>query len=205
MLFRSEIISADSRQIYKELEFGTAKPSEAEMAGVPHHFIACRSIKEDHDAGQYGRDALALIDKLFRKHDWLILCGGSGLYVKSVCEGFDEMPEVATEIRNGIIKEYEKKGLAWLQKEVEEADPDYFSVVDQKNPQRLMRALELYYATGRGFTSLRRQRKLDHAFRIIKIGLEMNRLHLYSRLEQRMNKMIEARSEERRVGKECRL
>ena len=188
----TEIISADSRQIYKELEIGTAKPTREELATVEHYFINIKSITEDYDAGQFGRDALLLIHELFKKFDNLILCGGSGLYVKGVTEGFDEMPDIMEGIRERIIKEYEEKGLAWLQQQVATLDPAYFSVVDQKNPQRLMRAMELNYSTGLTLDKLRKKKKIQHSFEIMKIGLELDREVLYHRIDSRMDAMIEA-------------
>ncbi len=189
---KTEIISADSRQIYKELEIGTAKPTREELAAVKHHFIGVKSIDEDYDAGQFGRDALALIHELFKKFDCLILCGGSGLYVRAITDGFDEMPEIAKGVREKIIKDYEAKGLTWLQQEVEASDPDHYSIVDQKNPQRLMRALELNYSTGQTLDKLRKKNKLTHSFNIVKIGLELEREELYHRIDTRMDAMIEA-------------
>lgn len=188
----TEIISADSRQIYRELEIGTAKPIPEELAAVKHHFINIKSIEEDYDAGQFGRDALALIHELFEKFDQLILCGGSGLYVRAITEGFDEMPDIADGVREKIIKDYEEKGLAWLQQQVAASDPDYFSIVDQKNPQRLMRALELNHSTGLTLDKLRKKKKIQHSFEIVKIGLELEREELYQRIDSRMDAMIEA-------------
>jgi tRNA dimethylallyltransferase len=187
---KTEIISADSRQIFKELNIGTAKPTEEELRKVPHHFINHKSIEDDYDAGRYGRDALALIHDLFLKYDQLIMCGGSGLYIKSVCEGFDEMPEITEELRQSIIKKYKENGLQWLQKQLEEKDPDYFSVVDQKNPQRLMRALELIEATNQLVGTLRKKKKHNHEFDILKFGLELEREELYQRIDGRMDRMI---------------
>lgn len=190
LALKTEILSADSRQIYTELEIGTAKPSASELQLVPHHFINTKSIKEEYDAGQFGRDALDLLKQLFKKTDTVILCGGSGLYVKAVCEGFDDMPVVPPGIREQIIKEYQEKGLSWLQTKVGEVDPDYFAQVDVKNPQRLMRALELNYASGKSLNELRNRKKTDHPFSIVKIGLELERETLYSRIDQRMDAMI---------------
>lgn len=188
----TEIISADSRQIYKELKIGTAKPTPEELTTIKHHFINSKSIEEDYDAGQFGRDALTLIHELFKKFDNLILCGGSGLYVQAVTDGFDEMPEIAEGLREKIIKDYEEKGLTWLQKQVAASDPDYYSIVDQKNPQRLMRALELNHATGLTLDKLRKKKKIQHSFEIMKIGLELDREELYQRIDSRMDAMIEA-------------
>jgi tRNA dimethylallyltransferase len=190
--FHTEIISADSRQIYKELELGTAKPSTEELTKVKHHFINTHSIEQDYDAGAYERDALILLDELFKKYDTLVLCGGSGLYVKAVLEGFDEMPEIPEGTRAKIIEQYEQNGLAWLQEKVKEADPDFFETVDQKNPQRLMRALELHLASNKPQRELRSQKKTVRLFEIIKIGLELEREELYQRIDSRMDAMIAA-------------
>jgi tRNA dimethylallyltransferase len=187
---KTEIISADSRQIFKEMEIGTAKPSAEELARVKHHFINIKSIEEQYDAGQYGREALELVNQLFVKFDRLILCGGSGLYVKALLEGFDEMPEIAEGVREKIIQEYNFNGLEWLQKEVEKVDPEYFSEVDVKNPQRLMRALELYRASGKPLSVLRKKQKKELPFEVIKIGLELPREELYQRIDGRMDAMI---------------
>ena len=188
----TEIISADSRQFFKELNIGTAKPSPEDLRKIPHHFIDNRSIHEDYDAGQYGRDALALIHQLFEKHDRLVMVGGSGLYVKAALEGFDEMPEVREGLREKINEEYQTHGLVWLQHEVEREDPDYFSIVDRQNPQRLMRALELLRSAGKPLRSFRTKRKAEHPFEIIKIGLNLPREELYQRIDSRMDRMIEA-------------
>jgi tRNA dimethylallyltransferase len=187
---KTEIISADSRQIFKEMEIGTAKPLAEELARVRHHFINIKSIEEEYNAGQYGRDALELINQLFVKFDRLILCGGSGLYVKALLEGFDEMPEIPVGVREKIIQEYNSNGLEWLQKEVEKVDPEYFSEVDAKNPQRLMRALELYRASGKPLSVLRKKQKKELPFEVIKIGLELPREELYQRIDSRMDAMI---------------
>lgn len=190
--FKTEIISADSRQIYKELEIGTAKPTEQDLRQIEHHFINTHSIEQPYDAGTYERDALALIQDLFKNHDTLILCGGSGLYVKAVLEGFDAMPEIPAGIRENIMLEYEQKGLAWLQEKVKERDPEYFQEVDSKNPHRLVRALELHFAKGKPLKELRRAKKITRPFEIVKIGLEVAREELYKRIDSRMEAMIAA-------------
>ncbi len=189
--YNTEIISADSRQIFKELEIGTAKPTTEELARIHHHFVNTHSITEDFDAGEYGRKALDCIHQLFNTHNTLILCGGSGLYIKSVLEGFDEMPEIPAGIREKIVEEFKSHGLLWLQKEVEAADPDYYADVDSKNPQRLMRALELYRVANIPVKQLRKRKKIEHSFEVIKIGLEVNREELYERIDSRMDRMIE--------------
>ncbi len=188
--FQTEIISADSRQIFKELEIGTAKPSKKELQEVPHHFIDSRSIFEKYDAGQYGREALEVANKLFQKHDTLILVGGSGLYVKALLEGFDDMPDADESLRTDIVSNYKSNGLEWLQTEMQNADPDFFETVDQRNPQRLMRALELVKTSGKKIHELRAKKKVDLGFEVIKIGLELPREELYERINLRMDQMI---------------
>lgn len=188
--FRTEIVSADSRQIFKELTIGTAKPSEAELALVPHHFINTHSITDDFDAAQYGRDALALTESLFRKHDAVILCGGSGLYIRAVCEGFDDIPDVPSEVREKLIQDYEDKGIEWLQEQMRQLDSEHLQQIDQKNPHRLIRALEVKLATGFSIASFRTKNKIVHPFSILKIGLELPREDLYRRIDDRMDTMI---------------
>lgn len=189
--WNTEIVSADSRQIYKELEIGTAKPSEDELSKIRHHFVNSKSIEEGYSAGQFGRDATERINQLFEEKDVLILCGGSGLYIKSLLEGFDEMPEIDEGMRNQIIEAFTEKGLKWLQDEVERVDPEYFALVDVQNPQRLMRALELNLASGNPMHLLRKKKKMELPFQVIKIGLELPREELYQRIDLRMEKMID--------------
>lgn len=190
--FNTEIISADSRQIYKELEIGTAKPTPAELDQVRHHFINSHSIHDEYDAAQYGADALSLINQLFEKHDTLILCGGSGLYIKGLLEGFDDIPEVPDEVRDQLIEDFESKGLLWLQNKMRELDSEHFARIDQKNPARLMRALEVKMATGKSIASFQTSAKKSLPFKVVKIGLELDRAELYKRIDSRMDHMMEA-------------
>jgi tRNA dimethylallyltransferase len=189
---RTEIVSADSRQIYREMNIGTAKPSAAELSTVRHHFIDSHSIGEDYDAASYGRDALALITRLFAEKDFLLLCGGSGLYIKAVCDGFDEIPDVAETIRAELVKNYEALGLSWLQQTMQEVDPGHYQDIDQQNPHRLIRALEVKLGTGKSIASFRGRKNLTHDFKILKIGLELPREQLYQRIERRVDQMIAA-------------
>lgn len=190
--WNTEIISADSRQIYREMEIGTAKPSADELSRIKHHFVNFKSIEENYNAGQFGRDATELINQLFEERNVLILCGGSGLYIKALLEGFDEMPEIHEDLREEIIEKYTQKGLAWLQGEVEKIDPDYFALVDVQNPQRLMRALELNLSSGQPMHILRKKKKkIELPFQVTKIGLELPREELYQRIDLRMDRMIE--------------
>lgn len=188
--FQTEIISADSRQVYKELEIGTARPSKEELIRIKHHFIGCRTVADNLDAGTYGLEARKVIDHLFQSYTEVILCGGSGLYVKAILEGFDDLPAIPTEMRSGIIAEYERMGLEWLKEEVRSHDPGYFEVVDRQNPQRLMRALEIIRSTGLPYSGFRKKENVDLPFGVVKIGLTLDRDELYRRIDQRVDEMI---------------
>ena len=188
----TEIISADSRQFYREMTIGTAKPTADELEAVRHHFINSHSIHQKYDAAQFGEDALSKIHELFEKYESVIVCGGSGLYVKALLEGFDDIPEVPEEIREVVTEKYKAGGLAWLQQEVQKHDPEYYSVADQQNPARLSRALEVVLATGSSITSFQKKQKRVLPFQVIKIGLDMERKELYRRIDERMDAMIQA-------------
>ncbi|SHO59469.1 tRNA (adenosine(37)-N6)-dimethylallyltransferase MiaA [Algoriphagus zhangzhouensis] len=190
--FDTEIISCDSRQFYREMNLGTAKPTREELNQVPHHMINSHSIEENYDVKSFEEDALELLDQLFQKHKVVIMTGGSGLFADAVTEGMDEMPEIPAGIREEVIKEYQEKGLKFLQNEVKRLDPEYFEIVDQQNPQRLMRALEVCRGTGKTFSSFRVKSKIERPFETIKIGLNRDRDELYSRIDLRMDQMVEA-------------
>lgn len=190
--FGTEVISADSRQVYREMEIGTAKPSASDRALVPHHLVDCLSISEDYDAGRFGEEALALAQRLFQAHTHVVVCGGSGLYIKAMLEGFDDMPDVPAVVREEVTRDYKLHGLQGLQGELLDKDPDYYEVVDRQNPQRLMRALEVIRHTGTPFSSYHRKEKRVLPFNVVKIGLEMEREELYRRIDARMDSMIEA-------------
>ncbi len=189
--FGCEILSADARQVYMEMEHGTAKPTAGELALVKHHFVNTRSVQEKYNAGMYSEEARNTLTQLFSKTDKVILCGGSGLYIQAVLEGFDKLPEVPSEIRDSIVKEYEQKGLSWLQDEVSAHDPDYFDIVDRQNPQRLMRALEVIRHVGKPFSTYHKKENSALPYQIIKVGLELDRDELYSRIDRRVDKMVE--------------
>ncbi len=189
--FKTEIISSDSRQFFREITIGTAKPGEQELAAVPHHFINSHSIADAYDAAQFGTDALNLISDLFKSKDTVIMCGGSGLYIKAVLEGFDEMPPVPEEIRKHLNEHFESKGIKWLQHKMQEVDPDLLSEIDKNNPHRLIRALEIKMATGQSIASFRKNKKIDHPFHITKVGLELPREVLNQRIDLRIDHMIE--------------
>ncbi|MES2372786.1 MAG: tRNA (adenosine(37)-N6)-dimethylallyltransferase MiaA [Bacteroidota bacterium] len=189
--FKTEIISADSRQCYKEMKIGVARPSEEELAAVKHYFIASHSVKEDLNAGSFEKYALTAADEIFQKNKIAVMVGGTGLYIKAFCEGIDPMPVVPDEVRKQVIDGYEQKGLIWLQKELQQKDPAFWEVAEQQNPQRLMRALEVLYATGQSIMVYRTAKKTERPFKIIKIGLELPKEELHARIHQRADQMME--------------
>lgn len=188
----TEVISADSRQFYREMAIGTAKPSAEEMQGVPHYFVDSHSIQEDYNVGQFEQEALQVIMERFQEKDTLILTGGSGLYIKAVCEGIDEMPAIPEEVRAKWNALKEEKGIGYLQSYLAKVDPDYFAEVDQQNPQRLIRAIEVYEVTGKPFSTFRKQQDegKERPFKILKIGLNRPREVLYERINKRMDIML---------------
>lgn len=189
--FKTAIISADSRQFYREMTIGTAKPTPAERTRVTHYFIDTLSLVDVYDAATFGKEALEAINKLFLTHHRVLLCGGSGLYIKAVCEGFDDLPEVPDEIRRNLIAHYNEKGITWLQDEMRALDPEYLQSIDHQNPHRLMRALEVKIYSGKSITFFQKKQKKEHAFDLVKIGLELPREELFERIDQRMDKMID--------------
>ncbi|GAA5037419.1 tRNA dimethylallyltransferase 1 [Marivirga lumbricoides] len=190
--FNTEILSADSRQFYKETNIGTAKPTAEEMQEVPHYFINTLSIRDEYNVGQFEKDALNVLDDLFKTKEVVIVVGGSGLYVKALCEGIDEMPAIPSAIREKLNRDFTEKGIGYLQQQVALVDPDYYKIVDQNNPQRLIRVLELYQTTGKNMSFYREQsREVKRPFAITKIGLERPREILYERIDRRMDQMID--------------
>ena len=190
--FKTAIISADSRQCFKELNIGVAKPSADELAQVKHHFISSHSIKNEMNAAIYEQYALAKIDELFKKHDVVVMVGGTGLYVKTFCQGLDEVPIVDEKIRKKINEEFDWEGLEWLQKEVEKNDPLYYAQGEIKNPHRLLRALEVKLSTGKSIIEFQKQQKKHRPFNIIKIGLELPKEQLYKQINSRVDAMMKA-------------
>ena len=189
--FKTEIISADARQCYAELNIGVARPSLEELSKVPHHFIASHSVNETVNAQVFENYALAKADELFKTHHSAVMVGGTGLYIKAFCEGLDLIPAIDPAIREDIIKQYEKLGLRWLQKEVSVKDPMYWAKGEQQNPQRLMRALEVMLGTGASIVSFQIKNKITRPFNIVKVGLELPREQLYERINQRVISMVE--------------
>ncbi len=189
--FQTEIISADSRQFYREMSIGTAKPNKEELAQVPHHFIDCISVHENFTVGDFEREGLSLLNVLFQNHDVVVLTGGSGLYIRALCEGLDKFPDVPPEIRTALNTRFEKEGLIALQNELKQLDPSYYNTVDHNNPQRLIRALEVCLASGQTYSSFRNGTKAKRPFEMIQIQLEWERALLYSRINTRVDQMVE--------------
>ena len=190
--YNTEIISADSRQCFKELNIGVAKPSADELQQVKHHFISSISIKDEMNAAMYEQYALGKINEIFKKHDVAVMVGGTGLYVKTFCNGIDEVPVIDEKIREKINADFEWEGLEWLQKEVEKNDPVYFAKGEIKNPQRLMRALEVKLSTGKSIIEFQTQQKKKRDFDIVKIGLELPKEQLHKNINSRVDAMMKA-------------
>ena len=187
----TEIISCDSRQFYKELKIGSAPPNVKELAAVKHHFIHHLSVTDDYNAGEFEVNAIAKIKELHKTKDTIIVVGGSGLYVDAICKGFDKMPEIPDQIRIKLNLKLKEKGIVWLQEEVKKVDPNFYSTCDQQNPQRLLRALEVFTATGKAFSTYKKAKPKYRPFEIIKIGLTTERKILYQRINTRIDKMLE--------------
>ncbi|MSP07620.1 MAG: tRNA (adenosine(37)-N6)-dimethylallyltransferase MiaA [Chitinophagaceae bacterium] len=188
---KTEIISADARQCYAELNIGVARPSLEELSKVPHHFIASHSVNDTINAQVFENYALAKTDEIFKTHHSVVMVGGTGLYIKAFCEGLDMIPDIDPAIRAHIIAQYDKLGLRWLQKEVSVKDPLYWAKGEQQNPQRLMRALEVILGTGTSIVSFQIKNKIMRPFNIVKVGLELPREQLYERINQRVISMVE--------------
>ncbi|MEO6917222.1 MAG: tRNA (adenosine(37)-N6)-dimethylallyltransferase MiaA [Chitinophagaceae bacterium] len=190
--FNTKIISADSRQCYKELNIGVAKPSEQELASVPHFFINSHSIFDEINVADFVRYADSAIAEIFSSHDVAIMVGGTGLYIDAFCNGLDNIPEVDPEIRITIRQNFLKLGIAWLQAEVKQTDPEYAANDDLSNPQRMMRALEVIISTGKSIKAFQTAPGREHDFAIVRIALELPRDLLYERINDRVDQMIKA-------------
>jgi len=189
--FDTEILSADSRQFYKEMNIGTAAPSKKEMAAAPHHFIHHKSIEEEYSVGDFEKEALTKTEELFRKHNLLILVGGSGLYVKSLLEGLDDFPEISPEIRMKLNEQFAELGLEPLKEQLKSLDPEYFKKMDSDNPHRVIRALEICLGTGKAFSSFLDRPKTQRPFKSISIGLTAPREEIYERINHRVDIMMD--------------
>lgn len=190
--FQTEIISADSRQCYRELNIGVARPSLEELAAVKHHFIASHSIHEKVNAVTFEKYALDALDDIFSRSNVAVLVGGTGLYIKALLEGMDEIPEVPDALHTALIHEYEKNGLSWLQEQVSIVDPVFYERGEIHNPRRLLRALEVWKATGRSIMDFRKGAGAPRHFDVVKIGLELPKPQLHQNINTRVDSMIES-------------
>lgn len=194
--YQSEIVSCDSRQFFKEMTIGTAVPSQDELAAAPHHFIQNKSIFEPYTVGDFEKEALAKIDELFLTHDYVILVGGSGLYVNAILKGFDDFPEIDASVREKVNQEFETRGIAYLLEQLKNLDPAYFEKITAENPQtllnpqRMMRFVEVCLGTGKPYSSFLNQKTNSRPFTPILIGLEADRSVMYDRINQRVDIMM---------------
>lgn len=188
--FGTVIVNADSRQIFKEIPVGTAAPTIAERRRIRHYFVGNLHIDQYYNASMFENDVIALLDTLFKEKDYVIMSGGSMMYVDAVCNGIDDIPTVDTATRSKVMREYEEKGLDYICGRLEELDPEYYSVVDKRNPKRVIHAVEVCLSTGRTYTSFRVNAKKDRPFNIIKVGLTLDREQLYERIDGRVDRMV---------------
>ena len=188
--FNIPIINADSRQIYRELKIGTARPSNKQMSEVKHYFVGTLGMDDYYSASLYEQQVLKLLDELFKTSDYALLSGGSMMYIDAVCNGIDDIPTVDDETRNTLKKRLLMEGLGSLCEELRQRDPEYYEIVDKQNPRRVVHALEICVMTGKPYSSFRKQEKKARPFRIIKIGLTRPREELYKRINRRVDKMM---------------
>ena len=189
--YHTEIISADSRQFFREMNIGTAKPTEEELSQVKHHFINSNSVKDEISVGSFEKEAIAIIQNLFLTHDVLVMVGGSGLYINAVLYGFDDIPNADVELREQLNQQFQEKGINNLQEMLKVLDPVYYAQVDIHNQQRIIRGLEVCISTGKPFSSFRNTEQKQRSFSHIIIGLNTDREKLYERINQRVELMVE--------------
>lgn len=201
--FGTPIINADSRQVFKELPIGTAAPTAEQRKRVRHYFVGCLSVNDYYSASMFETDVMTLLDELFKTHETVIMSGGSMMYIDAVCNGIDDIPTVDDDTRSTIKRQYDQYGLEPLSEELAQLDPEYFNIVDKKNPKRIIHALEICRMTGKTYTSFRVHKQKDRPFDIIKIGLNREREELYSRIDRRADQMVAAglKAEARQVFK----
>lgn len=189
--FDAEIISADSRQFYKELSIGTAAPTADELAQVKHHFVHNLSIEDKYDVADYENDVINFLKQYFKTKNVAVMTGGSGLYIDAVCNGLDFMPDISKEVRDRVSSMFETDGLEALQKEVERVDNEYYQIVDRQNPRRLQRALEVYYQTGKPYSTFRQHQPAKRDFEVIKLAILWDRAQLIERINRRVDLMMQ--------------
>jgi tRNA dimethylallyltransferase len=189
--YHAPIISTDSRQFCRGIPIGTAQPDAEQLKTVEHHFIASHDLKQDFNCGAYEQEALQRLEELFAQHDYVVAVGGSGLYIKALCEGMDDLPEVDPALRSQLADDMKQLGIDAMAERLRELDPAFYEVVDRKNPARILRALEVCIGTGMTYSSLRTGEKKERPFRIIKIATDMDRAVLYERIDRRVDIMVE--------------
>lgn len=192
----TEIISADSRQLYRDIPIGTAAPDAGQLSRVQHHFVGILNLDEYYSAAQFEADALQKIDELFETHDYVVMCGGSMMYVDAICKGIDDIPTVSDEIRTKVYAEYEAHGLEYMCEMLKALDPEYYAIVDRNNHKRVVHAIEICIQAGKPYTELRTGKRKERPFRIVKIGLNMPREQLFDRINQRVEVMLQQGLEE---------
>ena len=189
--YQAPIISTDSRQFYRGIPIGTAQPDAEQLKAVEHHFIASRELQDDFNCGAYEQEALARLEELFREHDTVVAVGGSGLYIKALCEGMDDLPEVESSLRTSLAEELKTVGVEAMAERLRELDPAFYEVVDRKNPARVLRALEVCISTGKPYSAQRTGKRRERPFGIVKIATDMDRAVLYERIDRRVEIMME--------------
>ena len=189
--YGAPIISTDSRQFYRGIPIGTAQPDAEQLQRVEHHFIASHDLKQEFNCGAYETEALAKLEELYLKHDVVVAVGGSGLYIKALCEGMDSLPEAELELREELARRLHSEGLESLCEELRQRDPAYYEEVDRNNPARVLRALEVCISTGLPYSSMRTGEKRQRPFNIIKLGIDMERERLYERINRRVDVMMQ--------------
>lgn len=190
--YGAPVVSTDSRQIYRGLPIGTAQPTDEQLQAAEHHFIASHEITQNFNCGEYEVQALALLERLFAKHGTVVAVGGSGLYVRALCEGMDDLPQADEQLRAQLTERMEREGVAALAEELRRLDPEYYGQVDRSNPARVQRALEVCLQTGRPYSQQRLGVRRERPFRIVKVGVDMPREVLYGRIDRRVDAMMEA-------------
>ncbi len=188
----AEIISADSRQLYRDIPIGTAAPTAVQQSLVPHHFVGTLGLEEYYSAAQFESDVMQLLPQLFERSPYAVMCGGSMLYIDAVCKGIDDIPTISDEIRQQVYAEYEQYGLDYMLNRLQTLDPEHYAVVDKKNHKRVVHAVEICLQAGCSYTSLRTNKAKERPFRIVKIGLNMPREQLFDRINRRVWAMVEA-------------
>ena len=189
--YQAPIISTDSRQFYRGIPIGTAQPDAEQLKAVEHHFIASRELQDDFNCGAYEQEALARLEELFKEHDTVVAVGGSGLYIKALCEGMDDLPEVESSLRTSLAEELKAVGVEAMAERLRELDPAFYEVVDRKNPARVLRALEVCISTGKPYSAQRTGKRRERPFGIVKIATDMDRAVLYERIDRRVEIMME--------------